>query len=109
MIDLDMLAMAATTPEDIVGEMLPTKSFSTFLNGEGYVRATDMNWASYQMGIVAPFSMLSNPVIKYGDTVTYKVGFAYFGNPMGPRTPNVTPADLMPPDQTPADMQEMML
>ena len=53
--------------------------------------------------------MLSNPVIKYGDNVTYKVGFAYFGNPMGPRTPNVTPADLMPADQTPADMQEMML
>lgn len=53
--------------------------------------------------------MLSNPVIKYGDTVTYKVGFAYFGNPMGPRTPNVTPADLMPADQTPDDMQEMML
>ncbi len=47
MIDLDMLAMAATKPEDIIGEMLPAKSFSTFLNGEGYVRATDMNWASY--------------------------------------------------------------
>ena len=102
--DLDMLAMTATTPEEIVGEMLPTKSFSAFLNGEAYVRATDMNWASYQMGIVAPFSFMSNPVIKYGDKVTYKVGFAYFGNPMGPRTPYVTPADLMP-----AEMQEMVL
>jgi len=61
------------------------------------------------MGIVAPFSMLSNPVIKYGDTVSYKVGFAYFGNPMGSRTPNVTPADLMPADQTPNDNQEMSL
>ena len=25
----------------------------------------------------------------------YNVGFAYFGNPMGSRTPNVTPADMM--------------
>ena len=47
MIDLDMLAMAATTPEEIIGEMLPIKSFSAFLNGEGYVRATENNWASY--------------------------------------------------------------
>jgi hypothetical protein len=104
MMDLDMLAMTATTPEEIVGDMLPTKSFSAFLNGEGYVRATENNWASYQMGIVAPFSMLSNPVIKYGDQVTYKVGFAYFGNQMGPRTPYVTPEDLMPKNQTEMDM-----
>jgi len=47
MIDIDMLAMNATTPEDIVGETLPGDLFSAFLNGEGYVRATDMNWASY--------------------------------------------------------------
>ena len=53
--------------------------------------------------------MVSNPVIKYGDTVTYKVGFAFFGNPMGPRTPNVTPADLKQEKLIPKSMQEMML
>lgn len=47
------------------------------------------------MGIVAPFSLVGNPAIKYGDTVTHSIGFAYFGNPMGPRTPNVLPEDIM--------------
>ena len=94
MLDLGEKAKTAMTPEEIIGETLPTKSYSTLLNGEAYIRATDTNWASYQIGFVSPFSIVSNPVIKYGDTVTYKVGFAFFGNPMGPRTPNVTPADM---------------
>jgi len=92
--DLGELAMTAMMPEDIIGEPLPTKPYSTLLNGEAYIRATETNWASYQVGFVSPFSIVSNPIIKYGDTVSYKVGFAFFGNQMGPRTPNVTPADL---------------
>lgn len=43
------------------------------------------------MGIVAPFQTVKNPAIKYGDTVSYKVGFAFFGNPnaTSPEIPNV--------------------
>lgn len=33
------------------------------------------------MGIIAPFSLVGSPAIKYGDTVSYKAGFAFFGNP----------------------------
>lgn len=83
-----------TMPEQIIGDPLPTKPFSTLLNGEAYIRATENSWAAYQIGFVSPFSIVSNPVIKYGDTVMYNVGFAFFGNPMGPRTPNVTPQDM---------------
>ena len=73
--------MNLTTPETLIGEPLPDKSFSIFLNGEAYVRETDMNWASYQIGFVAPISFVGNPMIKYGDKITYDIGFGYYPNP----------------------------
>lgn len=80
-------------PTNIIGnnQTIPT-SKSFLINSEAYVRATNTSWASYQMGIIAPFSLVGIPAIKYGDTVSYKAGFAFFGNPntTSVETSNVT-------------------
>ena len=81
-----------TDHSNILGNTVPTPGNQSFLiNSEFYMRANKTNWASYQMGIVAPFQTVKNPAIKYGDTVSYKVGFAFFGNPnaTSPEIPNV--------------------
>ena len=37
-----------------------------------------MTWAAYQMGIIAPFSLVNHPNLKYGSDATYTVTYSYF-------------------------------
>ena len=75
MIDPTSMMQAPGIPPN---DMTPYAPSSLYITQELYVPATDMTWAAYQMGIIAPFSLVNHPNLKYGSDATYTVTYSYF-------------------------------
>ena len=54
-------------------DMTPYVPSSLNITQALYKPKTDVSWAAYQMGIIAPFSLVNHPNLKYGSDVTYTV------------------------------------
>ena len=57
---------------------MPYTHSSLYISQQLYIPATTTNWAAYQMGVVAPFSLRGYPNLKYGQDAYYSISFSYF-------------------------------